>query len=142
MKKIFFVLTFVCMSAAFSHSSFAEGALAVGIPQGDPNKGFRWSIRINSPDASPQAMADCRAARNPATGKACMLIGTFSDQCVAVAANADGSDPVTGAGWAIAPDSATATRRAIAQCDDSRKGKGRPCQLDGEKSMLCDGSAK
>lgn len=142
MKKIILALAAACMTAAFSHLGFAEGALAVGIPQGDPNKGFRWSIQINNPDSASSAMKDCRAARNPATGKACMLIGTFSDQCVAVAANADGSDPVTGAGWAIAPDSATATKRAIDQCNASRNGTGRPCQLDGEKSMLCDGSAK
>ncbi len=130
------------MTAVFCSSSFAEGALAVGIPQGDPNKGFRWSIQINDPDASSKAMKDCRAARNPATGKACILIGAFSNQCVAVAANAEGSDPVTGAGWAIATDSATATQRAIAQCNDSRNGTGKPCQLDGDGSVLCDGSAK
>lgn len=120
----------------------AEGALAVGIPEGNPNKGFRWSIQVNDADAAAKTLKDCRNARNPATGAACITIGTFSNQCVAVAANADGSDPVTGAGWAIAADSATATRRAIADCDRSRNGKGKPCKLDGERSMLCDGTAK
>lgn len=142
MKNVALTLAAICISMAFSHSGFAEGALAVGIPEGNPNKGFRWSIQINSPDAAATAMKDCRNARNPATGKACMLIGTFADQCVAVAANAEDTKPVTGAGWAIAPDSATATKRAIDQCNVSRNGTGQPCQLDGDRSVLCDGSAK
>lgn len=143
MKPSFFIAPLagvaVMILACYAH---AEGALAVGIPNGDPNKGFRWSIQVNATDPASQTMKDCRAARNPAVGAACLQIGTFSNQCVAVAANADETAPVTGAGWAIAPDSATATKRAIAACDASRKGQGKPCHLDGERSMLCDGTAK
>ncbi len=142
MKTLILAVTAFGIALTWSNPGRAEGALAVGIPQADPSKGFRWSIYVNNPDASSLAMKDCRAARNPATGAACMLIGSFKDQCVAVAANAEDTKPVSGAGWAIAPDSGSATLRAIAQCDNSRQGRGKACQLDGERSMLCDGTAK
>lgn len=127
---------------AWTSASLAEGALAVGMPEGNPNKGFRWSAWVNSADAAAKALEDCRNARNPKIGAACVLIGTFSDQCVAIAANAAPNVAVTGAGWAIAPDSETATKRAIAQCDMMRKGRGQPCALDGQEALYCDGSAK
>jgi len=88
-------------------------------------------------------MKDCRAARNPKTGAACRLIGTFHDQCVSVAVNGDvvnATSPVIAVGWAIAPDSATAISRAIARCETMRKGRKEACQTEGQ--TLCDGSAK
>jgi hypothetical protein len=131
--------------SGWATSSLAEGALAVGMPEGDPGKGFKWSAFVNNPDAASEAMTSCRNARNKRTAAACMLISSFSDQCVAVAVNGDPDPaPVTSAGWAIAPDSTTAIDRAIAQCEATRKGRGKACVLDGgrDNALSCDGNAK
>lgn len=140
-----FVLSFL----AGTRPGHAEGALAIGIVEGDPNKGLRHSMYVNEPNAeaaTSSAMKDCRNARNPKTGQACKLIQSFHDQCAAVAVNGDAAatnDPVIAVGWAIEADSATAISRAKAQCDTMRKGRGKPCEIDnGSKSMFCDGKAK
>jgi len=127
---------------AWADVTRAEGALAVGIPQGNPARGFKWDVRVNTPDPAPKVMEDCRAARNPRTGAACKLIDTFNDQCVAVTSNGEPTAPVTAAGWAIAPDRVTAVNRALEKCESMRKGRGPACRLDGEGSLLCDGDAK
>jgi hypothetical protein len=120
----------------------AEGALAVGMLEGNPAKGFKWAMEADSSDTASKVMDECHKARNPRIGAACVLIGTFSDQCGAVTSNGEPHAPVTAAGWAIAPDSATATKRAMAQCEAMRKRRGPACKLDGENSLLCDGTAK
>lgn len=142
--KLIFATALLGASLGYATSSFAEGALAVGMPDGDPGKGFRWSAKVNTPDVAAAVMKDCRTARNPATGAACKLAGTFRDQCVAVAVSGDPDPaPVSAAGWAIAPDSATATSRALAQCDAMRKKGGKSCVLDHKDGKpLCDGKAK
>ena len=138
------VLAFFGTALVWASASMAEGALAVGMPKGDPRNGFRWSLRVNDQNAAREAMKVCRQSKYPASAEACMLINTFSDQCGAVTANGDPDKPVTAAGWAIAPDSEQATRRAIAMCEAMRREKGgnSECHLDGERAVLCDGSAK
>jgi hypothetical protein len=126
---------------AWADVTHAEGALAVGMPEGNPARGFKWDSIVNTSNAASKVMDDCHAARNPRTGAACVLIGTFSDQCVAVTSNGEPTAPVTAAGWAIAPDRATATKRAMAQCEAMRKGRGAACRLDGDNALLCDGKA-
>jgi Domain of unknown function (DUF4189) len=124
-------------------SGHAEGALAIGMPEGNPAKGFRHAKVVNDPNAGAEAMKDCRNARNPKTAAACSLIGTFKDQCVAVAVNGDAVNqnlPIVAAGWAIAWGSATASREAIAKCEAMRKGQKSACQVEGK--VLCDGKAK
>jgi hypothetical protein len=114
------------------------------MPGGDPRNGFRHTQLVNNPDAASEAMSDCRNARNPKTGAARILIATFSNQCVAVAVNGDAVDdeasPIIAAGWAVAPDSAEAARRAKAQCEAMRKGRRGRCAIEGK--VLCDGSAQ
>jgi hypothetical protein len=126
----------------WSNTSRAEGALAVGIPEGNPARGFKWDLRVNTEDAATKVLEDCRAAKNPRTGAACKLIDTFNDKCVAVTSNGEPSAPVTAAGWAIEADRVTAVNRALEKCDAMRKGRGPMCRLDGESSLLCDGDAK
>jgi len=140
-------LAVIAASAGWASSGLAEGAIAVGMPENNPTKGFRHTQYVNEPDAdsaASKAMEDCRAARNPRTGAACKLIGTFRDQCVAVAVNGDVANdeaaPVIAVGWAIAPDSETAASRAKAQCDEMRKGRRQACGIEGD--ILCDGRAK
>jgi hypothetical protein len=127
---------------AWANVAVAEGALAVGMPEGNPARGFKWDLRVDSEDPGPKVMDDCHAAKNPKTGAACKLIGTFTDKCVAVTSNGEPTAPVTAAGWAIAPDRVTAVNRALAACEATRKGRGAMCRLDGENSLLCDGDAK
>lgn len=127
---------------AWTNATHAEGALAVGIPEGNPARGFKWDLRVNTPDAATLVLEDCHRAKNPRTGAACKLIGTFTDKCVAVTSNGEPAAPVTAAGWAIAPDRVTAVNQALEKCDAMRKGRGPMCRLDGESSLLCDGDAK
>jgi len=140
-------LVFLSAAAMWSHSSLADGAIAVGMPvANDPSRGFRHAQEVDQPDAdtaASKAMSNCQAARNPKTGAACRLIGTFHNQCVAVAVNGDGANaylPVIAAGWAIAPDTEAAISGALARCETMRKGRRQPCQIEGK--VLCDGSAK
>ena len=136
----------VVAAVGWSSSSLADGALAVGMPENNPSRGFSHSKFVDEPDAetaTSKAMQNCRATRNPKIGEACKLIGTFRDQCAAVAVNGDvanGTAPVIAAGWAIAPDSAAAASRAIAQCEIMRKGRQKTCAIEGR--ILCDGSAQ
>jgi len=127
---------------AWTDATHAEGALAVGIPEGNPARGFKWDVRVNTPDAATQMMDDCHQAKNPRSGAACKLIESFSDKCVAVTSNGEPTAPVTAAGWAIEADRVTAVNRALEKCESMRKGKGPMCRLDGEGSLLCDGDAK
>ena len=127
---------------AWVDAAVAEGALAVGIPDGNPARGFKWDVRVNTPGAASLVMDDCHAAKNPRSGAACKLIDTFNDKCVAVTSNGEPSAPVTAAGWAIEADRVTAVNRALEKCDAMRKGRGPMCRLDGEGSLMCDGDAK
>jgi uncharacterized protein DUF4189 len=143
MGRILFAAIILGAPIGWATSSLAEGALAVGMPEGNPNNGFKRSVRVNNPDAAAEALKSCRASRTPKVGAACVVIGTFSDQCVAIAVNGDPDPaPVSAAGWAIAPDAAKATKRAEAQCEAMRKGRGKACVLDGSPGLFCDGSAK
>ena len=143
MLKTVSAFAIFCLAILWFSPGMAEGALAIGMPGADPSQGFRHSKIVNDANAASEAMKDCRAARNPKTGAACKLIGTFHDQCATVAVNGDVVNeykPIIAAGWAIAPDSTAAISRAIAQCEAMRKGRRGECQIEGK--TLCDGSAK
>ncbi len=143
MAKKVSALAIFCLGILWFSSALAEGAIAIGMPEGDPGKGFKHAQNVNTPNAASEAMKECRAARNPKIGAACRLIATFHDQCVSVAVNGDVVNelkPLIAAGWAVAPDSTAAISRAIAQCEVMRKGRRGECQIEGK--TLCDGSAK
>lgn len=122
--------------------SLADGALAIGMPNSDPNRGFRWVAQVNHDDPATYVMSKCHEVDNPKIGAACKLIATFQDECVAISVDAGPTDPVKAVGWVIAPDAETAKNGAIAMCDGMRKGRGTPCHLDGTPGFFCDGSAK
>lgn len=132
--------------ALWSHASFAEGGLAVGLPNDDPGNGFVYGISVNKPsaaEAESSAIQLCRGADIRDTSRAraaCKLIETFHDQCANAAFNGDPNTPSTAVGWGIGPDSATANSRAMAQCNTVRKGSGKACHPDGNPA--CDGTAK
>jgi hypothetical protein len=125
-----------------STSSFADGALAVGMPGNDPSNGFRYATNSDKSieDARADAIAQCRKSKYPNTGKACKLIEIYHNECAAVAFNGDADTPSTAVGWSIAADSRSAKSEALEKCEQMRKGKGRECHVDGDAT--CDGSAK
>ena len=123
----------------------AEGALAVGLPNGDPANGFVYSIETNKPrgEARSAAMRSCKGVDVRDTSRAradCKIIETFNNECASIAHNGDRNTPSTAVGWGIGPDPETADNRAMTQCKTMRRGRGRACKLDGES--VCDGNAR
>ena len=50
--EFFFAAMVLTASIGWATSGLTEGALAVGMPEGNPNNGFRWSLRVDNPDAA------------------------------------------------------------------------------------------
>jgi hypothetical protein len=129
----------------WSGASYAEGALAVGLPSNSPRNGFAYGVAFNQTvdEAPSKALSDCRGVDVRDTSKAraaCKVIETFRNQCVNISLNGDRNTPSSAVGWGIGPDTATANSRAQTMCETMRAGKGRECHLDGEP--VCDGDAK
>jgi len=124
-------------------SANAAGALVVGVAPGGAQKGFSYAVVWNVPaadNARTDAMSKCRTSKesNPPAQARCTLVGTFTNQCAAIA-----MDPVAGTpgvGWAIAADTAVANKQALANCE-ATAGPGRTgsCRVI---SSHCDGSGK
>jgi len=143
MWRIIGAAAIVCLGVA--RPSLADGALAIGLPNGNPGNGYVVGAEINkSPEeARAAALKDCRGVdvkRTDRARAACRIVETFRNQCAQDAFNGDRETPSTGVGWGVGPDSATANSRALAMCETMRSGRGRPCKPDGEP--LCDGDAK
>ncbi len=136
------VAAFFATGILWSNAALADGALAVGMPGGDPNNGFAYFAVVNetSADAQSKALEVCRRAKNPATGRACKVVETFRNQCASVAFNGDSKTPSTAAGWAITAESASANRRAMEKCEEMRRGRGHECYLF--EQSHCDGTAQ
>lgn len=134
------------MMFVWTGAAVAEGALAVGLPNDDPQKGFVYGITVDKPsaeEAQRSAMSECKGVdvRDTSRAKqACKIIETFRNQCANAAFNGDRNTVSTAVGWGIGPDSATANNRALVMCNTVRKGTGRPCVVDGDP--VCDGDAK
>ena len=132
--------------ALWASASSAEGALAVGLPNGDPKNGFVVGYSHDEATAEiarSEALKNCRGADIKRTDKAraaCKIIETFRDQCANDAINGDRNTPSTAVGWAVGPDSETTNARAVTMCETMRRGNGRACQPDGDP--VCDGAAK
>jgi hypothetical protein len=135
-------VTAFLVSVGWAATCLAEGALVIAMPDGDPNRGFRWSVKVNNPNALSEAMASCQSDNRIAAY--CTLVRRFSDQCVAVSVNGGPADSVSATGWAFAADSVAATRDAIAQCEAKRNGRGIACVLDRgpQSGLYCDGTAR
>jgi hypothetical protein len=132
--------------SSWSSWSFAEGALAIGLPGSDPKNGFVVGVshdEATAAEARVKALSDCRGSDIKNTSKArtaCKLIAVFRDQCANDAINGDKDTPSTAVGWAVGPDPKTTDSRAVTMCETMRRDKGKPCHPDGEP--ICDGSAK
>lgn len=137
----------LCLGIALcASSSFAEGALAIGLINGDPQKGFVVGIAKNEarPDAArAKALEDCRSSdikRTDRARSACKIVETFRDQCANDAINGDRGTTSTAVGWAVGPDTETTNARAMTMCETMRRGRGKECHPDGEP--ICDGTAR
>lgn len=156
MRSLFTIPFCTALAVIFASSVFlsaipaaADGAVAMGMPGGDPNNGVRTWIATNEKsveEASEKAMKGCKAAKNAKVAAACKIVETFRNECFALAVNGGATDPVTAVGWGFSSDSKVAVSRAVAQCELMRKGKGPTCRLDTTESekpwLFCDGTAK
>ena len=136
----------VCLigAPAWPTHSAAEGALAVGLPADVAKQGFAFGFAIDkatAEEARAAALADCRA-ESPGVDKRaqalCAPVGSFRNQCFAVAM--DPKDATPGVGWSVAADKEAAAREALARCvatagDDRRDA----CEVT---HSGCDGNAK
>src|SRR5262249_49188523 len=134
-------LVVVCVLAC--SPALADGALAIGFPSNVTKDGFAAGFAYNSADpekARSTAMERCRTTKSaPDSAKSlCMVIGTFRNECVAIAM--DPKDGTPGVGFAIATDKETAEARALAFCA-ATAGKTRQgfCTIQGSQ---CDKSDK
>lgn len=145
-RMILTLAIFTLAIILWSNAGFAEGALAIGLPDNSPNNGFVVGISHDKPtsaEARDKAMADCRGSNIERTTRAkaaCRIVETFDNQCANDAINGSQSTASTAVGWAVGPDTATTNRRAVTMCETMRRGKGPPCRADGDP--ICDGTAK
>src|SRR5437588_3653765 len=134
---------------AWAQPSAAEGVLAVGIGPGGPTRGgwvYGWAYAGDNPQT--RALNTCRGIlkeNNKITAnageaqKACKIVATLRDQCMAISSNGNTNKAPTGFGWVIAMDSNTAQEQALSMCE-AMAGTGQaPCTI---RASECDGSAK
>jgi hypothetical protein len=119
----------------------AEGALAVGIPTDVAKDGFAYGYKVDGKDGNDARNAAFEACRSttsaPETARSnCVVIGSFRNECVAIAMDPQAGTP--GVGAAIAADKQTAELRALAFCEATAgKDRRRFCKVD---AVACDGS--
>lgn len=121
----------------------AEGALAVGLPKDVAKDGFAYGYSTGKADTKTARDAALDLCRKPADNRSvqaralCAVVGTFNNQCVAVAMDPGTGTP--GVGWAIAGDLASAQAGAIAQGHRRRLAPGvlhgRPFALRGHSQI-------
>jgi hypothetical protein len=146
-------LLFAVLSAGtilWAHPSAAQAVLAVGIPADVTRQGYVYGYAFDD-DAETKALEICRGTKlppgvvmpekAPEAKKRCAIVGSFRDQCFAIAVDVPNLVPgATGVGWAIGADTRTAERQALAGCE-AMAGPGRRAACEVRRSV-CDGSAK
>jgi hypothetical protein len=138
------IVALVAGASLWPRTGAAEGALAVGLPPDVAAEGFAFGTAINMTNegqARDQALETCQKPSPGVDKRAqalCAVVQSFRDQCYAVAM--DPKDATPGVGWAVAGDSATASRNAMSKCRDTAGPDRRDaCEISGAE---CDGSAK
>jgi hypothetical protein len=134
---------FLAAQVVWVAAAHAAGAVAVGVAPGGAQKGFSYGLnsnQANDADAQASALNGCRTSKesNKQAQARCVLIGTYTDQCATIAMDPKAGTP--GVGWAVAADTATANKLALASCE-ATAGPGREgtCKVF---STRCDGTAK
>ena len=120
-----FLLASVLLMPSLS-PAYAEGALAVAIPDDGLSRGFTYGMHVGAEkpeDARKLAMTACQEAvkkvqENQSQKKSkvqvgrCKIVESFKKACVAVALDAKGQ----WAGWAVFKEEKTARDRSIGRC--------------------------
>jgi len=101
------------------HPASADGAVAVGVPPDVSKAGYAYGRNTNSKEmtnAKEHALNNCHTAKDASeeARNLCVVVMTFSNQCIALALDPKAGTP--GAGWAVAPGREAAERQAMAQC--------------------------
>jgi len=148
MQRTCLVLAFLFGGAVLSaQPAAAEGALAVGLPAGGVSHGFVYGWAVGANDKM-RALRTCQGiitennaipANASEAQRACAVVATFRDQCVAVALNGNQVTPATGVGWAMAADLGTAKAQALSRCEAAAGPGKAPCMV---QSSGCDGAAR
>jgi hypothetical protein len=126
------------------HRAEAEGAIAVGEPKDVAKEGYAYGFSTGKADmktATAEALEACRKPDSSSSEpgrKLCKVIGTFTNECVAVALDPGMGTP--GVGWAIGGNLKIAESMAIQRCKSTAgPGRGDYCKIDNSR---CDGEAK
>ena len=140
------VLAAALLGVALSqpHRAAAEGAIAVGAPKDVARDGYAYAYATGKADmkaARDEALETCRKPGNgksDAGRKLCSVVGTFTNQCVAVAMDPGSGTP--GVGWAIGGTLKLAQDQAMAKCKATAgANRQESCVIDNSK---CDGEQK
>lgn len=129
---------FIAMHAS---PASADGALAVGTTENISRDGIAFGFGRNlgsEAEASKVALGECKEFKAKKAAQQCRVIGTFKNECFAVAF--DPKDGTTGAGWAIAASKKVAELRAVESCK-ATAGAARVNYCAVSESE-CDGTAK
>lgn len=140
MNRIVGAAAAACIVALATAPAAAEGALAVGSTGNITADGVAvgWSYNYPEGQAVNLAIDKCKAFKAPRATPHCRLIGTFKDECFAVAL--DPKDGTPGVGWAFAPDKSRAETRAMESCKATAGASRRDyCKVS---NSGCDGTAK
>jgi hypothetical protein len=138
-----FAAALFCIAMLHPDRAATEGALAVGLPKNVAKEGFAYAYSTGKTDtktARSEALTTCRKPGDNKSAQAraiCSVVGTFVNQCVAVAMDPAAGTP--GVGWAIAGDLKSAESGAIAQCQKTAgDDRSKFCVVDHSR---CDGTA-
>ena len=141
MKKFAFVLYVALIAAVSGAPAFATGAIAIGAKSnlGAHGVSVGMSGDFGSRSAAKNdALQQCKAGQVSASIRAlCKVVGTYSNQCSAVAMDAKAGAP--GLGWGVAETSRAASRVAMQRCKATAAGRGWACKV---ATTSCDGNAR
>jgi hypothetical protein len=126
-------------------SAYAEGAIAVGLPQDVSREGVSSFIYANAgtvAEARSEALLGCKT-KTPASAPSkalCKVVATFRNQCAAEAYDPQNGTP--GFGWAIGDSSREAKELALANCRDTAGPDRQDKCIVPDNGMQCDGRAR
>jgi hypothetical protein len=122
----------------------AEGAIAVGQPKDVAKEGYAYAYSTGKADMQTARTEALETCRKPGSGKSdqgrklCKVVGTFTNECIAVAMDPKAGTP--GVGWAIGGTLQLAEAQAVTRCKATAgAGRGEYCKVDNSR---CDGEKK
>ena len=138
------VASIFCTVLLQSQRAVAEGAIAVGQPKDVAKDGYAYAYSTGKADMQTARTEALETCRKPGSGKSdegrklCRVVGTFTNECIAVAMDPKAGTP--GVGWAIGGTLQLAEAQAITRCKATAgAGRGEFCKVDNPR---CDGEAK